>query len=59
MVYYSVLSCATKQKKNPPPTGIRYKLFRLWWMWKHRNWMPTRQKTKALHKEWEKRNKKR
>lgn len=35
-----------------PPRGLRYRLFRLWWMWKHRNWKDTRQKRKALEKEW-------
>lgn len=32
--------------------GIRYHIFALWWLWKHRNWKPTRQKYKAMEKEW-------
>lgn len=32
--------------------SIKYRLFRWWWMWKHRNWMNTRQKRKAFEKAW-------
>ena len=34
--------------------SIKYRLFRWWWMWKHRNWMDTRQKRKAFEKAWRK-----
>ena len=43
--------------KHNRPTGFRYKIFRLWWMWKNRNWTDTRQKRKALEKEWRKHEK--
>jgi len=33
---------------------IKYYFFRLKWLWKNRNWEPTRQKFKAMEKDWEK-----
>ena len=32
---------------------IRYYLFAIRWLWKHRNWKDTRQKYKAMNKDWE------
>lgn len=32
---------------------MKYILFCLWWMWKNRTWKSTRQKYKAMDKDWE------
>ncbi len=32
--------------------GLRYHIFVIRWLWKNRNWAPTRQKWKALEKAW-------
>lgn len=46
--------CPYKYIGVKPPGVIKYKLYRLWWMWKHRKWMPTRQKRKAFERDWRK-----
>lgn len=39
-----------KRKKSKS----RYYLFCMWWLWKNRNWKNTRQKFKAMEKEYQK-----
>ncbi len=31
---------------------LRYYIFRIRWLWKNRKWEPTRQKYKAMEREW-------
>lgn len=33
---------------------MKYYLFRIRWLWQHRNWEDTRQKYKAMEKAWQK-----
>lgn len=40
-----------REKRNM----IRYYIFCIRWLWKHRHWKNTRQKFKAMEKDWEKR----
>lgn len=37
---------------------IKYYIFSIRWLWKNRKWNNTRQKFKAMDKEWERRCKK-
>jgi hypothetical protein len=32
---------------------VRYSIFVIRWLWRHRTWQDTRQKYKAMNKEWE------
>lgn len=34
---------------------LKYYWFVMRWLWKHRNWQDTRQKYKAMNREWESR----
>ena len=33
---------------------IRFYLFRIHWLWKHRTWRDVRQKFKAMERDWKK-----
>ena len=55
--YYSRISYEDEYRYRY--RGITYRIFRLWWLWKHRNWKPTRQKSKAMEKDWQKKMKRR
>lgn len=35
---------------------VKWYLFRIKWLWKNRNWENTRQKFKAMEREWQKLN---